>query len=243
MPKCKNNPSRSYKGTEPSPKGLGYCASGESIGKKRKGYDGKMWIVKEVKSGSGRWVKVGNSGISERKGKIYYIYFEGIYDIPYIVYIANNITNNITNNTATIYTKPNKYIQPSITTSKKYQEYVKEHYCKKVKTFTFLKKYIVHNTILLQITKNTYIHIWNNIVKFTIQDTIQKYYADIPGSYAIPLAFGTKYVYDMRTIPIIQIPISYFEDCKTNKEKEESYEIIRKNNLYRYGKKIKSVKL
>ena len=41
MPKCKNNPSRSYKGTEPSPKGLGYCASGEKIGKKRKGYDRK----------------------------------------------------------------------------------------------------------------------------------------------------------------------------------------------------------
>ena len=57
MPKCKNNPSRSYKGTEPSPKGLGYCASGEKIGKKRKGKDGNMWIVKEVKSGSGRWVK------------------------------------------------------------------------------------------------------------------------------------------------------------------------------------------
>ena len=25
MPKCKNDNSKSYKGTEPSPKGLGYC--------------------------------------------------------------------------------------------------------------------------------------------------------------------------------------------------------------------------
>jgi len=57
MPTCKNNPTRSYKGTEPSPKGLGYCASGESIGKKRKGKDGKMWIIKEVSNGSGRWMK------------------------------------------------------------------------------------------------------------------------------------------------------------------------------------------
>ncbi len=57
MPKCKNNPTRSYKGSEPSPKGLGYCASGESIGKKRKGKDGNMWIVKEVSNGSKRWVK------------------------------------------------------------------------------------------------------------------------------------------------------------------------------------------
>ncbi len=55
MPKCKNNPSRHYKGTEPSPKGNGWCASGESIGKKRKGTDGKMWIVKKTKS-SRRWV-------------------------------------------------------------------------------------------------------------------------------------------------------------------------------------------
>jgi len=42
MPKCKNNPSRHYKGHEPSPKGNGWCASGEKIGKKRKGTDGKM---------------------------------------------------------------------------------------------------------------------------------------------------------------------------------------------------------
>ena len=26
MPICKNDPSRKYKGTEPSPKGLGWCA-------------------------------------------------------------------------------------------------------------------------------------------------------------------------------------------------------------------------
>ena len=31
MPKCKNNPSRSYNGTEPSPKGLGYCAYIEKV--------------------------------------------------------------------------------------------------------------------------------------------------------------------------------------------------------------------
>ena len=54
--KCKNNPKKSYKGTEPSPKGLGWCASGESIGKKRKGKDGNMWIVKKTKT-SKRWVR------------------------------------------------------------------------------------------------------------------------------------------------------------------------------------------
>ena len=36
MPKCKNVDTGTYKGTEPSPKGLGYCARGEKVGKKKK---------------------------------------------------------------------------------------------------------------------------------------------------------------------------------------------------------------
>ena len=30
MPNCKNNPKKTFIGDEPSPKGLGYCASGEN---------------------------------------------------------------------------------------------------------------------------------------------------------------------------------------------------------------------
>ena len=56
MPTCKNDPTKTYKGTEPSPKGLGWCAHGEKEGKVRKGKDGKEWIVKKVKNGSKRWV-------------------------------------------------------------------------------------------------------------------------------------------------------------------------------------------
>lgn len=52
MPRCKNNIKKSYTGNEPSPKGLGYCASSEPDGKKMKGKDGNIWIKK-----SGRWVK------------------------------------------------------------------------------------------------------------------------------------------------------------------------------------------
>ena len=59
MPKCKNDPKRSYKGTEPSPKGIGYCAHAEKSGSKKKGKDGNMWIIKEVK-GSKRWFKYSN---------------------------------------------------------------------------------------------------------------------------------------------------------------------------------------
>ena len=58
MPKCLNDPNKSYKGTEPSPKGLGYCAGKMMIGKKKIGNDGNMWIVKKIKNGSKRWIKL-----------------------------------------------------------------------------------------------------------------------------------------------------------------------------------------
>jgi len=46
--KCKNNPNKSYDGTEPSPKGRGYCASGLKEGTIMKGKNKKEWIVKKV---------------------------------------------------------------------------------------------------------------------------------------------------------------------------------------------------
>jgi len=56
MPQCKNDPTRSYKGNEPSSKGRGYCAHTEDIGKKRKGIDGLMWEVKKYGKIK-RWTK------------------------------------------------------------------------------------------------------------------------------------------------------------------------------------------
>jgi len=52
MPYCINNPKRTYTGKEPSPKGLGYCASGEKEGTEMKGKDGNMWVKSK-----GKWVK------------------------------------------------------------------------------------------------------------------------------------------------------------------------------------------
>ena len=49
---CKNNPKKTYSGLEPSPKGLGFCASGEKEGTEMKGKDGNMWVKK-----NGKWVK------------------------------------------------------------------------------------------------------------------------------------------------------------------------------------------
>ncbi len=69
MPKCKNANTGTYKGTEPSPKGLGYCARGEKVGKKKKGLDGNMWEVKETKKGIARWVKITKKDKSTKKKK------------------------------------------------------------------------------------------------------------------------------------------------------------------------------
>ena len=62
MPFCKNNPKRTYTGKEPSPKGLGYCASGEKEGKVMKGKDGNLWIKT-----NGKWIKKDNNENIENK--------------------------------------------------------------------------------------------------------------------------------------------------------------------------------
>ena len=48
---CKNNPKKTYLGVEPSPKGFGFCASGEKEGTEMKGKDGNMWVKK-----NGKWI-------------------------------------------------------------------------------------------------------------------------------------------------------------------------------------------
>lgn len=58
MPKCKNDPSRTYKGDEPSPKGLGYCAHASKLKEIRKGKDGENWVVNRNQNGVKRWVKI-----------------------------------------------------------------------------------------------------------------------------------------------------------------------------------------
>lgn len=63
MPKCKNDSTRTYKGTEPSPKGNGYCAHAETLGSHKKGTDGNMWYVTQTKQGVKRWSKVSASSV------------------------------------------------------------------------------------------------------------------------------------------------------------------------------------
>jgi len=60
MPKCLNNNNKSYKGTENSPLGLGYCSFSEEEGTIKIGKDGKEWIIKQTKS-SKRWTKINST--------------------------------------------------------------------------------------------------------------------------------------------------------------------------------------
>ena len=41
---------KKYKGTEPNPKGFGYCGSAEKVNSMRRGRDGKVWTVKKNKT-------------------------------------------------------------------------------------------------------------------------------------------------------------------------------------------------
>ena len=58
MPKCKNDSLVSYTGIEPSPLGMGYCASGVKVNTIMVGRNGKRWISTESGNGSGMsWEK------------------------------------------------------------------------------------------------------------------------------------------------------------------------------------------
>lgn len=50
MPKCLNDSTKRYTGDENTPKGRGYTASAEKLGTRKKGTDGRMYVV--TKAGS-----------------------------------------------------------------------------------------------------------------------------------------------------------------------------------------------
>ena len=60
MPVCINDTLSTYKGSEPSPKGFGYCAHAEIINSKKKGKDGNIWIITTTKNNIKRWKKFKN---------------------------------------------------------------------------------------------------------------------------------------------------------------------------------------
>lgn len=63
MPKCLNDESKRYTGDENSPKGRGYTASAEKLGKRMKGLDGRMYFVTQA----GKYKKWSLPGSSKTK--------------------------------------------------------------------------------------------------------------------------------------------------------------------------------
>lgn len=59
--RCKNDRARTYKGSEPSPLGLGYAAGPEKAGSRKRGGDGAMWIAKPRSNGANAWVRAPSS--------------------------------------------------------------------------------------------------------------------------------------------------------------------------------------
>lgn len=57
MPRCVNDAKANYKGDEPSPKGLGFCAHAEKVGAVREGRDKGVWVVQKAANGVRRWVR------------------------------------------------------------------------------------------------------------------------------------------------------------------------------------------
>ena len=69
MPKCINDPTRSYTGKEPSPKGRGYCAHAQTEGDREKGRDGAMWTVVADKNGRLAWRKTAQTANTAKTAK------------------------------------------------------------------------------------------------------------------------------------------------------------------------------
>ena len=174
MPTCKNDPKKSYKGIEPSPKGLGYCAHAEKLATIKKGLDGNNWKIESTAQGVKRWVKQSSKSSSKK----YFIYHPSVVNIPYLVYVNEN------KKTASIYTLPldkksrqmydekNIPSHPSDSNAKKdkttwaYTIFIKEYKYKKIYVGSSSGKSrisdhykIKNNGILLELSKNNYVFI------------------------------------------------------------------------------------
>jgi hypothetical protein len=225
MPPCKNDPKSSYQGTEPSPKGLGYCAHAEKVGKKMKGKDGNMWIIKETSKKIKRWVKFSGSAASlEKKSEVkkkaskengiftkVMRFFSGSHNYeehylthdnggrPFCVYISPK-------NEVSIY-KRVKYDGRKHGSWENYDKLPYDVFITKLKA----KKVIIGkdkklgsfgdgNSILLEMGKNKYVCITDNIFEFSLEngDEFVKYFSEIGNSdVPYPVLLGKNYFYSM----------------------------------------------
>jgi hypothetical protein len=239
MPKCKNDTKRSYKGTEPSPKGLGWCAHAEKEAKKRKGKDGNQWIIQKTKTGTLRWIKDNISSSKNKlsskkdifaKGTKYFTHWNG--DRPYMVIINKNKKD------LTIYSQneeyePDKSDGELIGAERSYEYWFNPNKYKFYKEYKNLKKIWIGNdpvttkiykkpnekynfttlgnSILAQITNNKYLSICRDIQEFTIpkDDNIIKYHS-VVGNSDCPYPIAVGKINAYFMLDMEYIPLNMF---------------------------------
>jgi hypothetical protein len=213
MPICKNDKTKTYIGTEPSPKGLGWCAHGEKEGKIRNGKDKNQWIVKKVSNGSKRWMKM---KIIDNKYKKYYP--SPVYGQKYVVAIKNKDVN--------IYLDLD---YPKNNSNKNYKM-IKNY--KIVNVFYGKDKKKKINTLLLELPNLEYIFIGGTIYKFKTNEKIIKYFSNtIAGKiYPQPIGLTKNNVYYLEPGDrMIYMPKKYFPKNTTNEDYSNAYDLFRYN--------------
>jgi hypothetical protein len=207
MPKCKNDKNKSYIGNEPSPKGLGYCAHAEIIGKRCQGFDKNIWEVKETSTGVKRWVKKLNSKDNKLEGhKKYFIHSNG--SRPYLVYVKKldvhiyKIENESKLNFEdySLKDEDNLWMYTKLVKRIKSQKVFIGN-SPKIEMTKFSGGYgkkFDGNTILLLLKKNNYVLIdGDGLTNFTTKnDEIKKYYSFVGNNnVTYPMAIGEKNYY------------------------------------------------
>lgn len=216
MPFCIKDPKSTYKGSEPSPKGLGYCAHAEKVGTKMKGKDGNIWIIKSIGTNIKRWVKISNKSDKvkqvQRKGKKYYIHdnggrpFEVIINSKKEVFVYKRSQKDVKNNDYEAYDKL------------PYDVFIVKFKPKKIHIGKYDGTFGLGNSILLDMGKNKYVCITESIFEFTLEngDEFVKYFSMIGNSdVPYPVLLGKNYFYSM--VEKTRGSRSYFpEDYKIN---------------------------
>ena len=227
MPNCIKDPKSTYKGTEPSPKGLGYCAHSEKVGTKMKGKDGNMWIIKSIGTNMKRWVKISQKSEQvqgKEKGKKYYIHdnggrpFEVIINSKKEVFVYKRSQKDVENNDYEAYDKL------------PYDLFIVKFKPKKIHIGKYNGAFGLGNSILLDMGQNKYVCITESIFEFSLEanDEFVKYFSFIGNSdVPYPILLGKNNFYSM--IDMTYASRSYFPKTWKISDYEDSHG-------YYYGK-------
>ena len=203
-------------------------ATNFSVGTKKKGLDGNMYVVKQF-SNSQRWVKLQ----TQPKGKVYYIHANG--GRPFKVIITKDEVYVYEEKEIGEYSFYKKYSPDKVYIGKSKKG---DHRPSESKMFD-------GNTILLQFGKNKFISIQGKIVQFSLPagDKPIKYYSlvghsDVP----YPVLEGKNNIYFLEySSNFTYLPKSLFP--KNIKNFENAYDYYYENDLKKVSKKLKIKKI